>query len=84
MAIHYTLRGTRQEQSIEQEGTLTPEQLVGVNLKQDTALINVAIRSLRTQGIEAQWQECILEDTETNQTRTYTVYKKRWMDRSAK
>lgn len=77
MSIHYVLRGKKQAQDVEHEGTLNDEQLAGVNINQDTALINVAIRTLRAQGIEAEWQECVL-DTAANEAQTYTFYKKRW------
>ncbi|GLV57643.1 hypothetical protein KDH_44790 [Dictyobacter sp. S3.2.2.5] len=77
MSIHYVLRGKTQVQDVEREGTLSDEQLVGVKISQDTALINVVIRTLRTQGIEAEWQECVL-DGDAAGTRIYTFYKKRW------
>ncbi|GCE18162.1 hypothetical protein [Dictyobacter kobayashii] len=77
MPIHYILRGKQQAQDFEHEGMLSEEQLSGVDIRQDTALINVAIRTLRSQGIEAEWQECVLESAE-RPAQTYIRYKKRW------
>jgi hypothetical protein len=78
MAIHYKLRGKQQDQSIEHEGVLTEEQLVGINLAQDSAKINAAIRELHKQGIGAEWEECTLKDTSLESEETYIRYKKRW------
>lgn len=78
MALHYRLRGKQQGQSIEREGILTEEQLVGVEVNQDAAKINAAIRELHKQDTDAEWEACVLTDTSTQLEDTYIRYKKRW------
>jgi hypothetical protein len=78
MTTHYKLRGKQQNQPIEREGILTEEQLVGVDANQDAAKINVAIRELHKQDIDAEWEACVLTDTSTQHEDTYIRYKKRW------
>ena len=86
MAIHYTLSGKLQNQSIEQKGTFTEQQLQGVAVHQETALINKAIRELHAQNIEAEWEACTLEytteDSIDSHIQEYIRYKKRWTPRS--
>ena len=82
MAIQYTLRGKQHDQPIEREGTLTEEQLVGIKDNRDTATINIAIRELHRQGTSAEWEECTLKDTSTQNEEIYIRYKKRWTNRS--
>jgi hypothetical protein len=78
MTTHFKLRGKQQDRSIEREGTLTEELLAEVEANQDAAKINVAIRELHKQDIDAEWEECVLTDTSTQQEDTYIRYKKRW------
>lgn len=78
MTTHYRLRGKQKDQPIEREGTLTAEQLAGVDTNQDAAKINAAIRELLKQDMDAAWEECILTDTSTQHEDTYIRYKKRW------
>jgi hypothetical protein len=86
MSIQYTLSGKQQNLPIEQKGTFTEQQLQGVDVHQDTALINIAIRDLRAQNIEAEWEACTLayttEDSTDPQLQEYIRYKKRWTSRS--
>ncbi len=78
MTTHYRLRGKQRDQPIEREGTLTEEQLAGVDANQDAAKINAAIRELHKQDTDAEWEECVLTDTSTQHEDTYIRYKKRW------
>ncbi|GCF11954.1 hypothetical protein [Dictyobacter arantiisoli] len=78
MAIRYKLSGKQQDQLIEREGTLADEQLTGVNVKQDTALINAALRTLQAAGVVAEWEKCTLQHDEEAEEQVYIRYKKRW------
>ena len=78
MPITYTLRGKRQDQDFEQSGTLTESQLTGVTIEQDSALINVAIRTLHAQGLVVEWEECTLDKGNDQPAERYIRYKKRW------
>jgi hypothetical protein len=78
MPISYTLRGKRQDQVIERTGTLTDEQLAEVNVDQDSAVINLAIRNLHAQGFIVEWEECTLDRGNDQPVETYVRYKKRW------
>jgi hypothetical protein len=81
MIIQYQLRGKRQDESIEREGSLTEEQLADSSMNQDTARINAAIRELHKQGTIAEWQECTLKNVTTQEEKIYVRYKKRWTQR---
>jgi len=82
MPITYTLRGKRQDQAIEREGTLTDEQLAEVDINQDSALINLAIRHLHAQGFLVDWEECTLDKGNDQPADTYIRHKKRWTHNS--
>lgn len=82
MYTYYILRGTRNNQPIEEDGDISADLFPNADRSDGPGLIARIVDDLRTHGEPTEWEECDLTEEYFDREDTYITFEGRWQRRS--
>jgi hypothetical protein len=82
MYTYYILRGTQNDQVVEQDGEINEEQFPGVELDDGPAIITYLTQKLQADGVPGPWNECDLSHDIIDREDFYIYFNNHWIRRS--